>query len=212
MLLQLASDRKDGLLPFSLSMRLSPRFRPAARFFLGTVLGLCLLATAPAARAAVNIYVRFSNGQGIYAGEVTTPAAYQGWTAASEVIFGASATITIGSGTGSGSGKATPTNVTVKRLVDRVSPTLLLRLLNGTTLGSTDPAVTVEFFDATANKVLLRLEYKVVYIASLTNDTVDGLAGETLQFAYTAIRMTYDPNGTAPVVTTWNFTTNTSTY
>src|SRR5262245_12585685 len=110
------------------------------------VLGLTLLALAfaPLARAQVNIYVRFLDGTGAWAGE-STAAGRTNWTTLSSVSFGINNAITIGtSGGGASAGRAAFDSVVLTKLVDRLTPQLLFAIGSGLALnaGGADGDVT----------------------------------------------------------------------
>ena len=182
-------------------------------------LALLLLACVPLAHAQVNIYARFLDGTGVWAGESTAPGRTN-WTTLSSVSFGVETPITFGTG---GTGRAVFDKVVLTKLVDRLTPQLMSALTSGTAVdaGGANADVTIEFTKpgAAGAVTFFRLEIKRAFIAKTTSAAAasDGSVSEIVTLVGGAFRYTYWPmlaNGNlgTPVVKAWSQLLNNSTF
>ncbi len=194
---------------------------PCTRSRAALSLALLLLACVPLAHAQVNIYARFLDGTGVWAGESTAPGRTN-WTTLSSVSFGVSNPTAIG-GVGGGTGRAVFDSVVLTKLVDLLTPQLMSALTTGTALnaGGANADVTIEFTKpgATGPVTFFRFEIKLAYISKTTSAAAasDGSVSETVTLVGGAFRYTYWPtlaNGNlgTPVVKAWSQVMNTPTF
>ena len=162
------------------------------------------------ADAAFDTYIKFYDIKGESQEKV-----HREWCDALSFSFGTETPVLIGGGGGGGAGKATAKPFVITKRVDKASPQLFLKSVQGQHL----PTVTMELTKSGATTPVIF--YKIVltnaFVTKIYNSGATGDDGltETIELSYEKISIVYssvDPKTGAPTAqpeVTWNFVENT---
>lgn len=171
--------------------------------FLLIVVAAVLLGLPAGLRAGIYLQIQSPTVQG-----ESTVKGYEQWIIVNSFssAFAASA-----SGTGGGNVTVTPSPITISKLLDKSSPTLLLGCHNGQVYGT----MTLTFTQFVDNKETKYYEVKLenVRITSVSQSSSGDRPGEALTLVFNKITWTYYPttstgNPGTPVTATWNYAGN----
>lgn len=178
--------------------------------------GVLLMASGMSAQAQVTIYARFSNGTGVWAGELTTPRV--GWTVLKSASFGSESPPTA---QGVGIGPMAFKKLEIEKVVNTLTPQFLASMASGTSMGVTGTDLTLEFEKVTqaGAVVFFRVEFENVFFSSsaMSAATGDTELSEKVSLIYGSARYTSYPilaNGTLgpAVIKSWNQVTASATF
>ena len=178
--------------------------------------GVLLMASGMSAQAQITIYARFSNGTGVWAGELTTPRV--GWTVLKSASFGSESPPTA---QGVGITPMAFKKLEIEKAVDTFTPQILVSMASGTSMGVTGTDLTLEFEKVTqaGAVVFFKVEFENVFFSSsaMSTSTGDTELSEKVSLIYGSARYTATPilaNGSlgAPVIKSWNLVSGTPTF
>lgn len=194
-----------------LSGLLNDRFAKLLLF--GCVL---LIAGGMSAQAQVTVYARFSNGTGVWAGELTAPRV--GWTVLKSAAFGSESPPMV---QGVGVTAMVFKKLEIEKLVDTLTPQIMVSMASGTVVNSNGTDLTLEFEKVTqaGAVVFFKVEFENVFFSSsqMSTATGDSELAEKVSLVYGSARYTWTPilaNGAlgTPVIKSWNLASGTPTF
>ena len=178
--------------------------------------GVLLMAGGMSAQAQVTVYARFSNGTGVWAGELTGPRV--GWTVLKSASFGSeSPPVLQGVGITSMAFK----KLQIEKEVNTLTPQILFLMASGSPMNVTGTDLTLEFEKVTqaGPVVFFKVEFEHVFFSSSEMSTATGDIEllEKVSLVYGSVRYTSNPilaNGTlGPAqIRSWNQVTATPTF
>lgn len=170
--------------------------------------GVLLMVSGMSAQAQVTVYARFSNGTGVWAGELITPRA--GWTVLKSASFGSESSPTT---QGVGIGPMAFKKLEIEKVVNTLTPQFMVSMASGNSMNVTGTDLTLEFEKVTqaGAVVFFRVEFENVFFSSsaMSSTTGDTELAEKVSLVYGSARYTAYPilaNGAlgTPVIKSWN--------